>query len=155
MSSSSANDSNAPSRHITSGAVRAWRAMLKVHAARIEELARLLKAEHGLSISDFDVLINIAPHESVRHRDLSERVVLSRTALSRLVDRLIMRGYLTRTPDDTDSRGVRIALTDDGRRVREAAGQTNDASISGAFSVLDAHDLESLTTLMNTLGAGE
>lgn len=133
------------------GAVGAWRAMLEAHADVIERLAHAFRTEHDLSVTDFDVLINIGPHESVRHRDLAARVVLSRSALSRLVDRLIVRGFLTRQRATDDSRGVVITLTPDGRVARDQAKRTNDEVVTRMFAGFDPEEIAILARLATRL----
>lgn len=134
------------------GAVSAWRGVLEVYGDLIAELGRLLQARHGLSVTEFDVLINLGPTEPCRHRELAGRVVLSGSALTRLVDRLIGRGYLTRSPAHGDDRGVLIALTDAGRAVRREAARTNSAAVRRAFAGLDRDELATLTALLGRVG---
>lgn len=131
--------------------VRTWRAMLEVHAALIGELDEQFRARHGLSVSEFDVLINIGARERVRHGELSSRVVLTRTALTRLVDRLVRRGWLVRLPDPLDQRATLIALTDEGRRVRAASGRTNRDIVRRTFAVLDPGQTAILNHLVTCL----
>ena len=76
----------------TTDSVRVWRDLLVLHARVIEELASALEAAHGLSVSEFDVLINLDPTTAIRHGDLADRVILSRTALQ-----------VRRAPPTTDS----------------------------------------------------
>lgn len=131
----------------TPGAVAAWRASMEAHRDVMDALTAEFRARHELSISDFDVLINIAPHEAVRHRDLAGRVVLSRSALSRLIDRLIARGLLSREKSGRDSRGVLITLTPAGQKLREEARRSNDAIVTEAFAVLAPDEINTLHRL--------
>lgn len=137
-------------RDATPDVVAVWRTMLEIHGRLIGELAPAL-AEHGLSISEFDVLINLSPRESCRHGDLAERVVLSRTALTRLVDRLCARGLLTREPDPSDQRGVLIRLTEAGREQRRTASRTNNRVVRAGLTGLDADGLTELNRLLHDL----
>ncbi|OYO08277.1 MarR family winged helix-turn-helix transcriptional regulator [Enemella evansiae] len=135
-----------------SAAVPVWRALLEVYADLLGELGRRLQARHGLSVTEFDVLINLGPTETCRHRELAGRVLLSGSALTRLVDRLSARGYLTRTRAHDDDRGVLIALTDTGRVLRREAARTNNATIRRAFAGLTDDDLVTLTALLGRIG---
>ena len=123
------------------GSVQTWRAMLEVHAEIVGQLERGFRARHDLSVSEFDVLINLGPREELRHGELADRVILSRTALTRLIDRLIARGLLTRTASPGDQRAVVISLTDAGRTVRRAAARTNAAVVRAPFAALDPQQL--------------
>lgn len=131
--------------------LRAWRTMLEAHSERIDDLGRALRAEHKLTVSEFDVLINIGSHEACRHGELAGRVVLSRSALTRLIDRLIDRGYLVRDRATGDSRGVLISLTDAGRAARRAASRTNSAVVTRALAGLTLGETRELERLMQKL----
>lgn len=128
----------------------AWHTMLRIHGLMIDELASALK-RHDLTPNEFDVIINIGPHECVRHGVLAERVVLSRTALTRLIDRLVGCGLLERQPDATDGRGVRVRLTDAGREARRAAARTNADVVERHFAALSAQDVAALQPLLHRL----
>ena len=114
-------------------AVMTWRTVLEIHTKVMDQLGAVL-SRHGLSATEFDVLINLGPHECCRHTELAERVILTRTALTRLVDRLCERGLLTRSPDPTDGRAIRVQLTEEGRRVRRAASRSHNEFIAGALN---------------------
>jgi DNA-binding MarR family transcriptional regulator len=97
--------------------------MLRVHAGLMRELDAELEARHGLALSSYDVLVNLeeAPQGRLRMRDLADAVLLSRSGLTRLVDRLERDGYLRRKPCSSDARGAFAVLTDAGRaKLREA-----------------------------------
>src|SRR5215467_2431171 len=76
----------------------AWRAFLKAHATVVDRIDHDLAAKQRLSLSSYDVLIELyeAPDRRLRMHELAQRVVLSRSGLTRLVDRLEREGYLTR-----------------------------------------------------------
>ncbi len=99
----------------------AWRALITAHAAAIEGIERGL-LEAGLPpLSWYDVLLELsaAPGCRLRMHELARAVVLSRSGLSRLVDRLEKAGLLRRQPDPEDGRGSFAVLTDEGSRMRE------------------------------------
>lgn len=132
-------------------AVPIWRHLLQVHADLIEELEQALRCRHGLSLSEFDVLVNLSPGERLRHKDLVGRVVLTRSALSRLLDRMCARGLLRRSPVVHDLRGVRVELTGAGCELRRRAARTNGAIVRARFADLDPTDLQALDRLMGLL----
>lgn len=135
----------------TAESVRVWRDLMVVHAGILAELADALERDHQLSVSEFDVLVTLDPTEPMRHGDLADRVILSRTALTRLVDRLVGCGLVERLPDPRDQRAVRIGLTDAGRATRRAAARTNARVVRARFGVLDPTDLATLDALLRRL----
>jgi DNA-binding MarR family transcriptional regulator len=97
-----------------------WRDMLSLHARTLCELDRAL-GRHGLCASDFEVLDVLAGGRAAdgacayRVQEISERVHLSQSALSRLIGRLEKDGLVERAMCAEDRRGVRVALTAKGR----------------------------------------
>jgi DNA-binding MarR family transcriptional regulator len=92
-----------------------WRDILALHARTQCELDRAL-GQHGLCASDFEVLDVLAEGGcSYRVQEISERVHLSQSALSRLIARLEKDGLVERGLCPEDRRGVRVALTGKGR----------------------------------------
>ncbi|MCT7354865.1 MarR family transcriptional regulator [Streptomyces sp. 15-116A] len=99
--------------------VERWRDILALHARTQCELDRALQ-QHGLCASDFEVLDILAESCAAqdcayRVQEISERVHLSQSALSRLVARLEKEGLVERGMCPEDRRGVRVALTEKGR----------------------------------------
>jgi DNA-binding MarR family transcriptional regulator len=99
-----------------------WRTMLVQHARVTSALDRAL-GEHGLGVSEFEVLDELArqPLSECRMQALSDVVHLSQSALSRVVGRLEDQGLVTRTMCQQDRRGIFAQLTDEGRARYEAA----------------------------------
>ena len=103
------------------GREEAWRALITAHAAAVEGIERRL-LEAGLPpLSWYDVLLELSTAAACRLRlhELASAVVLSRSGLSRLVDRLEKAGLLRREPDPADGRGSFAVLTDEGAGIRE------------------------------------
>jgi DNA-binding MarR family transcriptional regulator len=94
----------------------AWRTFLKAHATIIDRIDRDLVAAQRPPLSSYDVLIELyeAPERRLRMHELAERVVLSRSGLTRLVDRLEAEGLLTRDRCGTDRRGAFAVITEQG-----------------------------------------
>ncbi len=105
----------------------AWRGMLQVHAHVTHQLDAQMRAEHGLSVSAYEVLMFLAdaPGHRLRMSEIADRVLLSRSGLTRLVDRLVKLGYVTRCAHDTDGRGLYAELTDAGIEKAAAARHTH------------------------------
>ncbi|MEO6796443.1 MAG: MarR family transcriptional regulator [Candidatus Dormibacter sp.] len=102
---------------------RAWRAFLDAQASILRRLEAELVAEEGMTLAEYDVLyqLGIAGDRRLRMTELSERVRLSRSGLTRLVDRLVEAGLVIRGHCDSDRRGTFAVLTPSGiTRVRQA-----------------------------------
>jgi DNA-binding MarR family transcriptional regulator len=109
---------------LTERELGAWRSFLRAHAQITRKLEADLVAEHDLPLPSYDVLLQLAesPSRRLRMTDLADRVLLSRSGLTRLVDRLERDGLVERTSCPNDARGTNAVLTDAGlARLREAA----------------------------------
>src|SRR3954469_5144279 len=104
--------------------IDAWRTFLVAHARLTRRLDDELQAAHGLSLAEYDALLQIAsaPNRRVRMNVLAERVILSRSGITRLVDRLEAAGSVERSACASDARGQEAVLTAPGlSRLRLAA----------------------------------
>jgi len=104
--------------------VGVWRTFLRAHATVMGQLERELADRADLSLPWYDVLLQLveAPGRRLRMAELADRVLLSRSGLTRLVDRLQAEGLVRREPSPDDARGTFTILTDAGyRRLRGAA----------------------------------
>jgi DNA-binding MarR family transcriptional regulator len=113
----------------------AWRGMLEVHSLLMRQLDAQLQAEHGLSASAYEVLMFLddAPEHRMRMSDIADRVLLSRSGCTRLVDRLVREGYVTRCAASDDGRGLYAQLTDAGVEKIRAARITHHEGIRRFF----------------------
>src|SRR5918997_1738539 len=105
--------------------LRAWRALLRAHAFLVKRLDAELEAAHGLPLTSYEVLLHLSKSDGCKMRmcDVAESVLLSRSGLTRLVDRLERDGYVERVSCADDARGAYARLTDAGRaKLREARG---------------------------------
>lgn len=101
-----------------------WREFLRSHAEVIRRLERDLADHADLPLVWYDVLLQLAeaPGRRLRMAELANRVLLSRSGLTRLVDRLQAEGLVTRQPFPGDARGMYTVLTEEGlNRLRHAA----------------------------------
>ena len=109
---------------VSSDRSAAWAALLRVHAALVPRLDRELRQAAGMPLAWYDVLLELhaAPEGRLRMSDLGERVVLSRTRVSRVVDELVDAGLVLREANPRDGRSALATLTKAGaRRLRAAA----------------------------------
>jgi DNA-binding MarR family transcriptional regulator len=103
----------------------AWVGFLRSHAALVRELDGTLTEAHGLPLSSFEVLFRLSREPDGRQRmsELAESVLLSRSGVTRLVDRLEREGLVERRACASDARGAFAVITDAGReRLAEAEG---------------------------------
>jgi DNA-binding MarR family transcriptional regulator len=113
----------------------AWRAFLHAHARLLRRLDEELQAEHGLSLAEYDALLQLAHSQDRRLRMsvLAERVLLSRSGITRLVDRLEGSGMVARSACVTDARGAEATLTTAGLDRLRAASHTHLEGIERYF----------------------
>jgi DNA-binding MarR family transcriptional regulator len=135
----------------------AWRGFLRVHAAILKELDAELVAAHGLSLSAYEVLLFLAdaPDGRMRMSDLADGVLLSRSGLSRLVDRLEQARLVERERCDTDARGLNAVITPAGRKKFAAARKVHLSGVRERFlELLDTQDREVLAEIWERLRPG-
>lgn len=130
----------------------AWESFLTAHAAVIKELASD-DIWTAVSMREYDVLYTLSKCAgAIRQSELNRHVLLSQPALSRMVDRLVGRGLIERTTDPVDGRGVRIALTADGRAVQRQIGGRHAIAVARAMtSRLSSEQLHQLYEICRRL----
>jgi DNA-binding MarR family transcriptional regulator len=129
-----------------------WRAFLRAHARVMRQLERDLESEQDLSLTDYDVLVQLssAPDRRLRMSDLADALVLSRSGATRMVDRLAADGLVERITCETDRRGAWASLTDAGRTRLRRATPTHLRGVAEHF--LDRLPPDDLTALGRMLG---
>jgi DNA-binding MarR family transcriptional regulator len=110
----------------------AWRSFLRTHSHLIKLLEQDLHAQQKIPLVSYDVLVQLAeaPGQRLRMSELAEAVLLSRSGLSRLVDRLQKDGLVLREPDPYDARGLFTVLTDKGRDTLRDAARVHLAGVT-------------------------
>jgi DNA-binding MarR family transcriptional regulator len=105
----------------------AWRGMLRAHSALTKALDAELVRAHGLPLSSYEVLLFLAdsPEGQMRMSELADGVLLSRSGLTRLVDRMQREGLLRRERCEDDARGWFAAITPKGRELFTRARKTH------------------------------
>jgi DNA-binding MarR family transcriptional regulator len=126
--------------------------MLRAHSSLTRELDSELRAEHGLALSSYEVLLRLgtAPGGAMRMSALADSVLLSRSGLTRLVDRLVRAGLVERRDCEDDARGLLAVITDDGRELFGRARRTHLAGVRRLF--LDRFSVEEQRALGELLG---
>ena len=148
--------SRTPARPLTAHDPRLapWRAFLVAHARVSRRLDDELRAEHDLSFAEYDALLTIAtaPGRRIRMRRLADQVLLSKSGVTRLIDRLVADGLVERDTCMTDARGAEAVLTEAGLDRLRAASNTHLRGIADHFlDVLDAGQLAEVGRAMQTV----
>lgn len=105
----------------------AWRAFIVSHAIVTRRLDEELRSEHGITLGEYDALVQLAYAEghTLRMSALADLVLLSRSGVTRLVDRLVADGLVRRVSCPSDARGSFAVLTDAGLARLRAASATH------------------------------
>ncbi len=141
-----------------SNAVLSFVSLLRAHAHATRQLNAQLTADHGLTISDYEVLLRLsrAPDRRMRRVDLAGQVLLTASGITRLLDGLERAGYVERAACDSDRRVVYAVLTDAGAEKLREASASHVAQIEEYFtSRYDDAELAELAELLARVGADD
>jgi DNA-binding MarR family transcriptional regulator len=132
----------------------AWIRFLRAHAAVTRQFNAELLETHGLTLNDFDVLAQLSrgPEVGLKRSELAERVLLTPSGITRLLEGLERAGHVRRGECASDARVTYAVLTDEGRKKFRAASRTHLASVEAMLSERFApHELEQLAELLGRL----
>lgn len=136
--------------------LHAWRSFLRAHARITRNLEAELVSEQNLSLGGYDVLVQLAeaPQRRLRMAELADAVLLSRSGVTRLVDRLAVAGLVARERADSDGRGVVAVLTPAGLDTLRTASRTHLAGVVRHFvALLDEQQLADLGAMCERLAS--
>jgi DNA-binding MarR family transcriptional regulator len=133
--------------------VRAWLGLLRSYRTLTRDLSARLLAHHGLTQNDYEVLAQLSRADDWRLRrvDLAERLMLTPSGITRLLDGLQSCGYVAKATCDTDARVTYAVLTDAGHEKLAQASETHLADIEAALGCLAAEELATLGELPSRL----
>ena len=134
-------------------AVGAWESLFRAQVAIMRSLAANFPSGE-ISLNEYDVMFNLSrqPDRRIRLRDLNQHVLLTQPSVSRLVDRLVSRGYLHKHTDPTDGRGAIVELTDAGLALFRRVAVDHMGSIAARIGeTLSETELQQLTMLCDKL----
>lgn len=149
-----AETSTAARPKVPAAQLRAWRALLESHARIVELLTTELRDAHDLPLTWYDVLLqlNEAPDRRLRMQELADRVLLSKSGLTRLIDRMEKADLVARSACPSDRRGTFAELTPAGRRrLRETAPVHLQGIINHVANLLDDEEAATLEHLLRRL----
>ena len=133
-----------------------WTRFLKAHSAISRRLERDLATEHGLTLSDYDVLLQVAhaPERRLRPVEIARAVVLTRSGITRLVQGLERAGFVERIDCPDDARGFLVSLTPAGLELVRSARETHLEGVAELFTDrYSDEELETLSALLDRLPA--
>jgi DNA-binding MarR family transcriptional regulator len=134
----------------SNAAVNAWESLFRAQVTVLRQLTREFPAG-DISFNEYDVLFNLTRQEGrrLRIRDLSRHLLLTQPSVSRMVDRLVAKGLVTKESDPGDGRGTFVCLTDAGyalfRRVAVVHAESINRHVGAALSQDELGQLEALT----------
>jgi DNA-binding MarR family transcriptional regulator len=131
-----------------------WRAFVTAHARVTRRLDEELRGEHDLSLAEYDALLTIANAKGrrIRMRQLADRVILSKSGVTRLIDRLVSDGLVERDTCQTDARGAEAVLTQAGLDRLRRASRTHLRGVAQHFlGAVDDLDLETIERSMQAV----
>jgi DNA-binding MarR family transcriptional regulator len=140
----------------TDAELAVWRSFLRAHATVARALEAELTAERNLQLAWYDVLVQLveAPGRRLRMTELAGRVLLSRSGVTRLVDRMVKAGLVRRTPCEDDLRGTYAEMTDEGFRALRSAAPVHLRGIAAHMtSLLEPGELAALGAAMEKITA--
>ena len=132
----------------------AWGGFLRSHAGITRRLNADLLAEHGLTLNDYEVLLHLAhaPESRLRRVDLVERLVLTPSGITRLLEGLDRAGYVAKATCASDARVTYAVLTESGHDKLRAAAVTHVAGVRARFlERFSDEELETLAGLLDRL----
>lgn len=133
--------------------MEAWQAFLRASIRLMERLDAELEV-HGISLADYEILVHLSAEAAgeLRMTELAARTLVSRSGLTRRLDRLVESGLVERRSCPTDRRGVFAVLTKAGTRRLEQAAPTHVEGVRRHFiAQLDGQDLEGLAASLNAV----
>jgi DNA-binding MarR family transcriptional regulator len=134
----------------STAAVTAWESLFRAQVTVLRQLSREFPTG-DISFNEYDVLFNLSRQDGhrLRIRDLSRHLLLTQPSVSRMVDRLVAKGLVTKESDPGDGRGTFVCLTDAGyalfRRVAVSHAESINRHVGTALSTDELEQLTALT----------
>ena len=134
-------------------AIRAWESLFRAQHEVYREVSVDFDGDSPLSQSEYDVLLNVtrAPEMTLRLREVTQWMLVSQPSVSRLIDKMVTRGLITKSPDPLDGRGALIHATESGASMFRQVARRHATHLSNRMSVLDSEELATLHALTQKL----
>lgn len=143
-----------PVRWLDELEMEAWLGLLTTHSALMAALDSELRAAHGLSLPEYEVLtfLSDAPDRRLRMSELAQRLRLSPSGLTRRIDGMVRAGFVRRETCDDDRRGSFAVLTDAGLSVLQKSAPDHVSGVRRHFlDRLSRRQLEQLAGVLRAL----
>ncbi|MFN2384128.1 MAG: MarR family winged helix-turn-helix transcriptional regulator [Gemmatimonadota bacterium] len=140
----------------TARSMEAWATLHRAHARVLAELSRRIEREHGVSVLEHGSLYELgaAPGRRLRMAQLAERLGLTPSATTRLVDRLVERGWMERASPSDNRRTVIVSITREGWRSYVRNNRSFAAAVEAALTArLSENEMTQLIDLLGKLCA--
>lgn len=133
-------------------ALAAWESLFRAQHELFHDMLADFEGS-DLAQAEYDVLLTVtrSPDLTARLRDVTSNMLISQPSVSRLVERMVARGLVTKCPDPEDGRGSLITATDAGARAFRALATVHGRSIAERMSSLDDEELRTLRALAEKL----
>jgi DNA-binding MarR family transcriptional regulator len=133
-------------------AIAAWESLFRAQHEVFEEISCDFD-DTGLSQAEYDVLLTVTrgTDRTARLRDVTSNMLISQPSVSRLVDRMVTRGLVTKCPDPEDGRGSLVRATDAGAAAFRGVATAHGASIAHRMAILSTEELRQLRELTTKL----
>jgi DNA-binding MarR family transcriptional regulator len=144
-------------RRLSDDEIRAWEAFLRAYAATSHALERVSETRGGLPLGEHFLLVQIArgPENGIRPTDLAARSLLTKSGVTRALDRLERDGLVERRTCPSDKRGFHIFLTPRGRHLLKRSAPSHIRAITEHFAdPLSGEELTVLTRAMERIAGG-
>ncbi|TMC32558.1 MAG: MarR family transcriptional regulator [Chloroflexi bacterium] len=141
-------------RRLTEAEARAWEAFVRAYAATSHVLERAADTRGGLPLGEHFLLVQIArgPETGVRPMDLADLSLLTRSGITRALDRLERDGLVERHECPSDKRGALVVLTAKGRHLLRRSAPSHIRAIAKHFAEpLTSHELTVITAAMERI----
>lgn len=148
------NRATSPSTHAMD--LGPWRSFLHAHARLARQLDEDLRTRHALSLQEYETLLHLAEAKDHRLRmgRLADSLLLSKSGVTRLVDRLVDDGLVERTSCSSDARGAEASMTESGLARLRTAAPTHLAGIHDHFyAAIDGDDMVIVARAMSAVAA--
>lgn len=133
-------------------AIEAWESLFRAQHEVFADISGDF-GHPGLAQDEYDVLLNVtrADEQTARLRDVTANMLISQPSVSRLVDRMVLRGLVTKSADPCDGRGTLLTATPFGAELFLQVASKHGVSITRRMAVLDDQELETLLALTTKL----
>ncbi len=133
-------------------ALDAWESLFRAQHELLAEMGTDF-VDQPITQAEYDVLLTLTrfPERTARQRDITANMLISQPSVSRLIDRMVARGLVTKHPDPEDRRGALLRATDAGARAFRTVAARHGRSIAERMARLTPAEMETLLTLTEKL----